>query len=101
MYTELFETIYPINTPKKEKGVVVTAVDGFALGDEVGIEIGDRIMRVNGHELGDFLDFQFYTGSEDHVRLNIIKKSGEGVELHVEDRGDDRCVSFDLNLLDS
>lgn len=84
MYTELFETIYPINTPKKEKGVVVTAVDAFALGDEMGVEIGDRIMRVNGHELGDFLDFQFYTGSEDHVRLDIIKKSGEGIELDVE-----------------
>ena len=84
MYTELFETIYPINTPKKEKGVAVTAVDPFALGDELGIEIGDRIMRVNGHDLGDFLDFQFYSGSEDHVRLDIIKKAGEGVELEAE-----------------
>jgi len=34
MYTELFETIYPINTPKKDKGAVVTAVDPFGLGDE-------------------------------------------------------------------
>jgi putative radical SAM enzyme (TIGR03279 family) len=84
MYTELFETIYPINTPKKENGVVVTAVDPFALGDEAGIEVGDRIIRVNGRALGDFLDFQFYTGSEDHVRLGIVKKSGESIELEVE-----------------
>ena len=49
MYTELFETLYPINT-KKEKGVVVTAVDPFALGDELGIEPGDRIMKVNGRD---------------------------------------------------
>ncbi len=83
MYTELFETIYPINT-KKEKGVVVTAVDPFALGDELGIEAGDRIMKVNGRDLHDFLDFQFYTGSEDRVRLDIIKKSGEGAALEVE-----------------
>jgi putative radical SAM enzyme (TIGR03279 family) len=83
MYTELFETIYPINT-KKEKGVAVTAVDPFALGDELGIEAGDRIMKVNGHELHDFLDFQFFTGSEDRVRLDIIKKSGEGAALEVE-----------------
>ncbi|MCI0488723.1 MAG: DUF512 domain-containing protein [Blastocatellia bacterium] len=84
MYTELFETLYPINTPKKEKGVVVTGVDAFALGDEIGIEIGDRIMKVNGHELRDFLDFQFYTGSEDSVRLEIIKRSGEACEVDVE-----------------
>src|ERR1041385_2153656 len=84
MYTELFETIYRINTPKKEKGVVVTAVDPFALGDELGIEPGDRIVKINGKELRDFLDFQFYTGSEDRVRLNIIRKSGEETALDVE-----------------
>jgi putative radical SAM enzyme (TIGR03279 family) len=84
MYTELFETIYPINTPRKEKGVVVTAVDPFALGDELGIEPGDRIVKINGKELRDFLDFQFYTGSEDRVRLNLIRKSGEEAVLDVE-----------------
>jgi putative radical SAM enzyme (TIGR03279 family) len=84
MYTELFETIYPINTPKKARGVVVTSVDSFALGDEVGIEAGDRIMKVNGRELRDFLDFQFYTGGEDRVRLEVVKKSGEAVEIDAE-----------------
>jgi putative radical SAM enzyme (TIGR03279 family) len=84
MYTELFETIYPINTPKKDKGVVVTGVDPFALGDRAGIEPGDRIVNVNGHEMRDFLDFQFYTGSEDSVRLEIIKKSGDKVKLEIE-----------------
>jgi putative radical SAM enzyme (TIGR03279 family) len=84
MYTELFETIYPINTPTKEKGIVVTGVDPFALGDEAGIEAGDRIMKINGRDLRDFLDFQFYTGSEDRVRLDIVKKSGEIVTLEVE-----------------
>lgn len=77
MYTELFETIYPINGLKNQKGVVVTAVDPFGLGDTNGIEAGDRILKANGHTLRDFLDFQFHTGSEDRVRLEIIKKSGE------------------------
>jgi putative radical SAM enzyme (TIGR03279 family) len=84
MYTELFETLYPINSSNKDKGVVVTTVDPFALGDEAGIEVGDRIMKVNGSELRDFLDFQFYTGSEDRVRLQLIKKTGEPREIDVE-----------------
>jgi putative radical SAM enzyme (TIGR03279 family) len=84
MYTELFETIYPINTPKNTKGVVVTAVDPIGLGSETGIEPGDRIMKVNGRALNDFIDFQFYTGSEDRVRLDIVRKSGELVALDVE-----------------
>ena len=82
MYTELFETIYPINT-KREKGVVVTAVDPFAIGDELGIQAGDRIMKVNGRDLHDFLDFQFFTGSEDRVRLELVKKSGESAAFDV------------------
>src|SRR5215213_2309179 len=84
MYTELFETIYPINTPKKEKGVLVTGVDPFTLGHETGIEVGDRILKVNGYDLRDFLDFQFYTGSEDRVRLEILKRSGEPWQVEVE-----------------
>jgi putative radical SAM enzyme (TIGR03279 family) len=84
MYTELFETLYPINTPKKEKGVVVTSVDPFALGQQIGIQTGDRIMKVNGYDLRDFLDFQFYTGSEDCVRLEVVKKSGEDWQVEVE-----------------
>jgi putative radical SAM enzyme (TIGR03279 family) len=83
MYTELFETIYPINS-KKEKGVVVSGVDPFTLGDEIGVRPGDRVMKVNGRDVRDFLDFQFYTGSEDRVRLEIIKESGEPVEIDVE-----------------
>ncbi|HEY7914513.1 MAG TPA: DUF512 domain-containing protein [Blastocatellia bacterium] len=84
MYTELFETIYPINTPKKEKGVVVTAVEPFALGDEAGIGAGDRILTVNGYDVRDFLDFQFYAGSEDRVRLGLVKSSGESRTVDVE-----------------
>src|ERR1051325_8176875 len=84
MYTELFETLYPINSLKKEKGVVVSGVDAFALGSELGIEVGDKIMKVNGHDLRDYLDFQYYTGSEEFVILEVNKKSGDIVELEVE-----------------
>ena len=84
MYTELFETIYPINTPKKDKGVAVTGVDPLALGDQIGIEPGDRILKVNRRELHDFLDFQFYAGSEDNVELEVLKKSGERLKLDIE-----------------
>ena len=83
MYTELFETVYPINI-KKERGVTVSGVDAFGLGEAVGLGIGDRVMRANGHLLRDFLDWQYYTGSEDRVRLEVVKASGATVELDVE-----------------
>jgi putative radical SAM enzyme (TIGR03279 family) len=83
MYTELFETIYPINTPRKGKGVVVSAVDSGGLGDEAGIEPGDRILKVNGRDINDFLDFQFHAGSEDEVELEILKSSGARINVAV------------------
>ncbi|HWC75848.1 MAG TPA: DUF512 domain-containing protein [Blastocatellia bacterium] len=84
MYTELFETLYPINIAKTQKGVVVTSVDAVGLGSEVGIEAGDRIMKVNGRELRDYLDWQYYTGSEDRVRLDILKGSGDSWDVDVD-----------------
>jgi putative radical SAM enzyme (TIGR03279 family) len=84
MYTELFETIYPINISKRERGVLVTSVDPFGIGDEIGIQPGDRITKVNDKLIGDFLDFQFYSGSEDIVRLEIRKQSGETFDLEAE-----------------
>jgi putative radical SAM enzyme (TIGR03279 family) len=84
MYTELFETIYPINSLSKERGVVVTAVEPFGLADEHGLEVGDRIMKVNDRDVRDFIDFQFFTGSEEVVQLELVRKSGERVEVRVE-----------------
>src|SRR5262249_38356174 len=85
MYTELFETLYPINTPRKPGGVVVTAVGPLSLGERAGLRPGDRIVSVNGSPVHDFLDFQFYTGSEDRVALEIVKAGGEssGVDVKV------------------
>jgi putative radical SAM enzyme (TIGR03279 family) len=84
MYTELFETVYPINTPKTGKGIVVSAVDAGGLGDEIGIRAGDRVLKVNGKEIHDFLDFQFYSGSEDQVKLDLLKTTGERIRVDVE-----------------
>src|SRR5215510_7517200 len=84
MYTELFETIYPINGLSKERGVVVSGVEPFCIGAEVGVEPGDRIMKVNGREVRDFIDFQFFTGSEDQLELDIVRKNGDKWRLKVD-----------------
>lgn len=62
----------------------MTGVDPFTVGEEIGIEVGDRIMKINGQELRDYLDFQFHTGSEDIIRLDIIKKNSEEWQVEVE-----------------
>jgi len=53
-----------------------------ALGAEIGIEPGDRILRVNGHPLRDILDFQFHA-AEEEVLLEI-ERGGEIYLCEVE-----------------
>ncbi|MBL8150187.1 MAG: DUF512 domain-containing protein [Blastocatellia bacterium] len=84
MYSEQFDTLYPIEKLKRKRGVEVTAVDTDGLGSELGLETGDRILSINGRRLRDYLDFQFYSGSEDELVLDVEKASGEHWELVVE-----------------
>ncbi|RIK38596.1 MAG: DUF512 domain-containing protein [Chloroflexi bacterium] len=52
------------------------------LAEEIGIEPGDRIVRVNGHPLRDILDFQFYSSVEE-VLLEV-ERDGTVVLCEVE-----------------
>jgi putative radical SAM enzyme (TIGR03279 family) len=53
-----------------------------SLGAEIGIEPGDRILRVNGHPLRDILDWQYYA-AEEEVILEI-DRDGELHQCEVE-----------------
>ncbi|MEW6736856.1 MAG: DUF512 domain-containing protein [Acidobacteriota bacterium] len=84
MYSEQFDTLYPISALKRQRGVTITAVDEGALGHEIGLAAGDRIISINGRRLRDYIDFQFYSGSEEELTLEVEKASGEHWELSVE-----------------
>lgn len=84
MYSLQFETIYPIVELKAKKGVTVTEVDPDGLGAAIGLRPGDRILTVNGRKVRDYLDFQFYTGSEDTVTLAVVQPDGTTRHVAVE-----------------
>ena len=84
MYSDQFDTLYPLSKLKHRKGVEIIAVDKGGLGDELGLNIGDKVLSINGRKLRDYIDFQFYTGSEEELVLEIEKASGEPWKLDVE-----------------
>jgi putative radical SAM enzyme (TIGR03279 family) len=52
------------------------------------LESGDRILKVNGRLVRDYLDFRFQTGGETELVMEVRKHSGEEWELQIE-RGED------------
>ncbi|OYT69915.1 MAG: hypothetical protein CFK52_12675 [Chloracidobacterium sp. CP2_5A] len=84
MYSLQFEAIYPITELKAKKGVTVTEVDPDGLGAVIGLRPGDRILAVNGRKVRDYLDFQFYSGSEDHIDLTIVQADGVARQASVD-----------------
>ena len=41
-----------------KKGLLITSVDPDSIASELGIEVGDLLLSINGHEVNDILDYQ-------------------------------------------
>lgn len=67
---------------------IVKNIVGGSIADELGIEPGDRLLSINGNEIEDIFDYQFY--SEDEELLLLIEKpDGEQWELEIEKDADE------------
>jgi len=76
--------VTPAVTGIRRRGVEVSEVEPASLGAEMDIEPGDRIIKVNGRVIRDYLDFRFHTAGETELILEIRKQSGEDWEVEVE-----------------
>ena len=67
--------------------------------DKAGIKAGDLLLKVNSHEINDFLDYQFYV---EESRLTIeYERSGEVKKVLVKkDEYDDLGLEFETYLMD-
>lgn len=88
--------VAPAVTNIRRRGVVITAVTPSSLGGELELEPGDRVIKVNGRPVRDYLDFRFQTGGETDLTLEVRKKTGEDWELEIErGEGEDFGLSFE------
>lgn len=82
------------------KGAVVAQVEAASLGDELGIEPGDRILTINNREIEDLIDYNFQIADQD-LEIELEKASGEVWVLEVEkDWDEDLGISFRDNTFD-
>ncbi len=88
--------VTPAITQLRRPGVMITAVEPSSLGAELGLEPNDRIVRVNGHLVRDYLDFRFQTAGETELTLLVKKANGETWEIEVErDETEDFGLTFE------
>ncbi|MFL6229814.1 MAG: DUF512 domain-containing protein [Pyrinomonadaceae bacterium] len=88
--------VTPAVTQIRRRGVEITDVSASSIGAELELEAGDRVLRVNGRAVRDYLDFRFQTGGETELTLDVLKKSGEEWELEIErGEGEDFGLSFE------
>lgn len=96
-YVCMYEfAVTPAVTNIRRRGVEICDVAPDSLGAEMDLETGDRIIKVNGRVVRDYLDFRFQTSGETELVLEVRKKSGEDWEVELERaEGEDFGLSFE------
>jgi len=85
--------VTPAVTNIRRRGVEISEVVPESLGAELELEAGDRIIKVNGRVVRDYLDFRFQTAGETELVLEVRKKSGDDWEVEL-----DRAENEDFGL---
>ncbi len=88
--------VEPAVTQIRRRGVLVAEVAPESLASELELEAGDRIIKVNGRTVRDYLDFRFLTGGETELTFFVRKRSGEEWEIELERaEGEDFGLEFE------
>src|SRR6266850_2440760 len=88
--------VTPAVTQIRRRGVEISEVLAGSIGAELELEPGDRIIRVNGRTVRDYLDFRFQASGETDLVVDIRKRSGEDWELNIErDEAEEFGLSFE------
>ena len=81
-----------------QKGHTIKSVDPGSIADELGLEPGDRLLSIDGHELEDIFDYEYYIENESSMVV-VAKKNGEEWELDIENDYLDLGRTFENGLM--
>lgn len=71
-----------------------------SIAEEIGLEPGDMILKINNTEVRDILDYRFLM-SDEEILLTVLTKQGEEVEVEIEKEVyEDLGVEFASGLID-
>lgn len=82
----------------KEKGHLIKSIDIGSIAEQLEIEPGDRLLRINGNEVEDIFDYEYYLNSES-MEVLLEKADGELWELEIEHDYEDLGITFENGLM--
>lgn len=81
--------VTPAVTQLRRPGVIITEVTPDSVGDELELRPNDRIVRVNGRPVRDYLDFRFQTAGETELTFQVKKPNGETIDIEFDREEDE------------
>ena len=84
----------------KKQWHLITGVEPGSIAEECGLEPGDRIGAINGHEIEDFFDYQYYI-EEEFLSVEVLTRDDEECTLEIEkEEEEDLGLVFESFLMD-
>ena len=88
--------VTPAITQLRRPGVTITEVTPGSVSEEIELAPGDRIVKVNGRSVRDYLDFRFQTAGETELSFQVKKTNGETHEIEFDrEEGEDLGLMFE------
>ncbi len=85
---------------KKKNMHFIKEVLSGSIAEECGMEPGDAIIKINGEEIQDILDYR-YMVQEEELLITVLSKQGEEIEVEIEkDFDEDLGVEFENPFMD-
>lgn len=88
--------VTPAITQLRRPGVLITEVAPMSLAEELELAPDDRIIRINGRLIRDYLDFRFQTAGETELTFQVKKPDGQTWDIEIErEEGEDFGLMFE------
>lgn len=81
-----------------KKGHLIKSVDPGSIAEELQIEPGDRLISIDGNEVEDIFDYEYYADSDNMLML-IEKANGELWEVETEHDYEGLGINFENGLM--
>ena len=60
----------------KIKPAVVASIEAGSIGEEIGFEVGDQLISINGVKPRDLIDYKFLI-AEENLQLKVLDEEGQ------------------------